>query len=355
MQVYRVGGAVRDTLLGRESQDHDYVVVGETPASMLARGYLPVGADFPVFLHPETRDEYALARTERKTAQGYHGFEVSLEGVTLEDDLMRRDLTINAMAMTEEGTLIDPYGGQRDLEAKVFRHVGPAFSEDPVRVLRILRFQARFGPDWTIAAETQHLMHEMVRHGELDSVTPERIWKEISRGLMEPYPERMVQGLVQFDIRRVPRFASYVQADAFSAEGLAAAVRVNAPLETRFALAFAMRKAPDMRHEIPKQVRHVATKGIKLKTLSPRDKQTWTAQETLALLEEADALKQGETFDLLVALLEAEGYPLARQLLRARQQLASLDVKAITAALPPGPAVAVAIRNARIAHLGHLA
>ncbi|MBB1631253.1 multifunctional CCA addition/repair protein [Cupriavidus sp. UME77] len=201
MQVYAVGGAIRDALLGLSSQDRDYVVVGATPAEMEAQGYKPVGKDFPVFLHPRTREEYALARTERKTAAGYKGFSFyCAPDVTLEDDLVRRDLTVNAMARAvgDDGALtgpvIDPYGGQRDLAARQFRHVSDAFAEDPVRILRVARFAARFN-DFTVAPETLVLMRRMVEAGEVDALVAERVWQELARGLMEARPSRMFEVL----------------------------------------------------------------------------------------------------------------------------------------------------------------
>ncbi|NMG31937.1 multifunctional CCA addition/repair protein [Aromatoleum evansii] len=195
MRCYVVGGAVRDRLLGLPVQDRDWVVVGATPEEMLARGFRPVGKDFPVFLHPRTNEEYALARTERKSGHGYTGFVVhAAPNVTLEDDLLRRDLTINAIAADEDGTLIDPYGGQADLAARVFRHVSPAFAEDPVRILRVARFAARFG-DFTVAPETLALMRAMVADGEVDHLVPERVWQELARGLMEDVPSRMLRVL----------------------------------------------------------------------------------------------------------------------------------------------------------------
>jgi tRNA nucleotidyltransferase (CCA-adding enzyme) len=195
MQAYIVGGAVRDGLLGLPVQDRDWVVVGATPEDMLAQGYRPVGKDFPVFLHPQTHEEYALARTERKTAPGYRGFVFHTSpDVTLEDDLVRRDLTINAIARAEDGSLVDPYGGQRDLQAKVFRHVSDAFAEDPVRILRVARFAARF-PDFTVAGETNALMRRMVEQGEVDALVAERVWQEVARGLMEQAPSRMFEVL----------------------------------------------------------------------------------------------------------------------------------------------------------------
>ena len=195
MKVYAVGGAVRDELLGRPVQDRDYVVVGAAPAEMVRRGFKPIGKDFPVFLHPQTHEEYALARTERKTGPGYKGFVFhAAPDVTLEQDLARRDLTINAIARAEDGSFVDPYGGRCDLEARLLRHVGPAFAEDPVRVLRVARFAARF-PDFTIAEETLALMRQLVKSGEVDHLVPERAWQELSRGLMEPRPSRMLEVL----------------------------------------------------------------------------------------------------------------------------------------------------------------
>ena len=195
MKTYIVGGAVRDALLGYPVQDRDYVVVGATPEDMLAQGFLPVGKDFPVFLHPKTHEEYALARTERKTAAGYKGFVFHTDSqVTLEQDLIRRDLTINAMAKDDAGNIIDPYGGLKDLHDRVFRHVSLAFCEDPVRILRLARFAARFAippADFSIAAETTSLMRDMVTAGEFDALVAERVWQELSRGLMEARPARM--------------------------------------------------------------------------------------------------------------------------------------------------------------------
>lgn len=191
MKIYVVGGAVRDALLGLPVQDRDHVVVGATPDEMVAKGFTPVGKDFPVFLHPKTHEEYALARTERKTAPGYKGFHFHADpGITLEQDLARRDLTINAIAQAEDGALIDPYGGQKDLQAKVFRHVSDAFIEDPVRILRLARFAARF-TDFSVAPETMALMQRMVQAGEVDALVPERVWQEFARGLMESRPSRM--------------------------------------------------------------------------------------------------------------------------------------------------------------------
>ena len=195
-KAYVVGGAVRDALLGLPVKDRDYVVVGATPEQMQALGFVAVGKDFPVFLHPQTHEEYALARTERKTAPGYAGFAFHATAeVTLEQDLQRRDLTINAIAQDDDGTLIDPYGGRADIDARVFRHVSAAFSEDPVRILRVARFAARF-TEFSVAPETMGLMRQMVSSGEVDALVAERVWQELSRGLAEATPSRM------FDVLR---------------------------------------------------------------------------------------------------------------------------------------------------------
>ncbi len=197
MKIYQVGGAVRDRLLGRRVKERDWLVVGSTPGEMEALGYRPVGRDFPVFLHPKTGEEYALARTERKTGPGYHGFKFQVDpGVTLEEDLARRDLTINAMAEDESGRIYDPYGGQKDLKARLLRHVSPAFREDPVRILRLARFAARYAPlGFRIAPGTVALMRKMVVAGEADHLVPERVWKELERALAESCPDVFIRVL----------------------------------------------------------------------------------------------------------------------------------------------------------------
>jgi len=191
VKIYRVGGSVRDELLGRPIVDRDWVVVGGTPEQLIALGFRPVGRDFPVFLHPQTNEEHALARTERKHGRGYRGFTfVASPAVTLEEDLLRRDLTINAMARAQDGGLIDPFGGAADLASGILRHVSPAFADDPLRVLRVARFAARF--DFTVAAETEALMRALAGGGELASLSPERVWQELARGLLEPRPSRLL-------------------------------------------------------------------------------------------------------------------------------------------------------------------
>ena len=210
MKIYEVGGAVRDALLGLPVKDRDYVVVGSTPEEMTRLGYTPVGKDFPVFLHPTTHAEYALARTERKTARGYHGFQIhAAPDVTLEQDLLRRDLTINAIAKDEHGNLIDPQNGAGDLRNKILRHVSAAFSEDPVRVLRVARFAARFS-DFSVAPETMTLMRLMAANGEVDALVAERVWQELAKGLMENQPSRMFEVLIEAEAltRIVPEFSA---------------------------------------------------------------------------------------------------------------------------------------------------
>ena len=253
MQIYMVGGAVRDRLLGRPVNDRDWVVVGATPEQMAAQGFVPVGRDFPVFLHPETHEEYALARTERQSGRGYRGFVVQASpDVTLEEDLARRDLTINAIAAGADwkgaGAIFDPYNGQRDLQARVLRHVTDAFREDPVRILRVARFAARF-TDFTIAPETLQLMREMVQAGEADHLVPERVWQELARGLMEERPSRMVEVLrdcgalavllPELDrLWGVPQRADYhpeVDTGVHAMMVLDMSARLNAPLPVRWA------------------------------------------------------------------------------------------------------------------------
>jgi len=249
MRTYLVGGAVRDALMGVSDSDRDWVVVGGTPEALVAQGYQPVGKDFPVFLHPTTHEEYALARTERKTARGYHGFSVyAAPDVTLEQDLARRDLTINAIAQDEHGQRTDPFGGERDIANKVLRHVTEAFREDPVRILRVARFAARF-TDFTVAPETVALMREMVANGEVDALVSERVWQELSRGLMSEKPSRMLQvlrdcGALQRLLPEVDKLYGVPQRAEYHPEidtgihlemVLDASARMNAPLDVRFA------------------------------------------------------------------------------------------------------------------------
>lgn len=296
MQIYMVGGAVRDRLLGLPVQDHDWVVVGATPEQMVAQGYLPVGKDFPVFLHPDSREEYALARTERKSGRGYKGFTVfTSPDVTLEEDLARRDLTINSIAACADWTsaggklgskvdLIDPFGGQRDLQAKVLRHVTDAFREDPVRILRLARFAARFH-DFSIAPETGALLREMVADGEADHLVPERVWQELSRGLMEAHPARMFDVLrecgalavVLPELNRlwgVPQRAEYhpeVDTGVHVMMVLQMAARLNASLPVRWAcLMHDLGKGTTPAHVLPRHIGHEQRSSKLLRTVGQR-------------------------------------------------------------------------------------
>jgi len=273
-----VGGAVRDALLGLPVSDRDWVVVGATPHAMISAGYLPVGKDFPVFLHPDTREEYALARTERKTARGYHGFAFHAEpDVTLQEDLARRDLTINAMAQDGEGRIIDPYGGQDDLKGRLLRHVTPAFREDPVRILRVARFAARF-TEFSVAPQTVALMQEMVQAGEVDALVPERVWQELARGLMEARPSRMFEVLRQCDalarllpevdrLWGVPQSAEHhpeVDTGVHLMMVLDMSARLAAPLPVRFAcLTHDLGKGTTPPDALPRHIGH-EERGAKL-------------------------------------------------------------------------------------------
>jgi len=273
MKVYMVGGAVRDRLLGLPVTDRDWVVVGATPEEMLARGFMPVGKDFPVFLHPETHEEYALARTERKVAPGYTGFTFhAAPEVTLEQDLARRDLTINAMAMTPDGELIDPYGGRRDLEQRILRHVSPAFVEDPVRILRVARFAARLAPwGFRVAPETLELMRRMVESGEVDALVPERVWTELKRALGEAKPSPFFEvlrrcGALQVIFPEIDRLFGVPQPEKHHPEvdvGIHTllvvdqAARLTPDLEVRFAaLVHDLGKGTTPREEWPRHVGH---------------------------------------------------------------------------------------------------
>jgi tRNA nucleotidyltransferase (CCA-adding enzyme) len=296
---YIVGGAVRDAMLGRPVNDHDWVVVGSTPEEMVAAGYLPVGKDFPVFLHPETHEEHALARTERKTAPGYRGFVVHADpSVTLEDDLQRRDLTINAMARDEDGRLVDPYGGARDLDAKVLRHVSEAFAEDPVRILRLARFAARFD-GFGVAPETMALVQQMVEAGEVDALVAERVWQEVATGLMEKTPSRMLQvlregGALARLMPEVDRLYGVPQPEAHHPEidtgvhlemVLDQAAATNAPLTVRFAcLCHDLGKGTTPPEEWPRHIGHEGRSEELARALATRLKAPTEATELAALV-----------------------------------------------------------------------
>jgi tRNA nucleotidyltransferase (CCA-adding enzyme) len=423
MDIYLVGGAVRDAwmalaggMAAAADVDRDWVVVGARPQDMEALGYLPVGRDFPVFLHPETRQEYALARTERKTAPGYHGFAFHADpGVTLEDDLARRDLTVNAMAVAAHeaddparARLIDPYGGLRDLKGRVLRHVTHAFAEDPVRILRVARFAARW-PEFSVAPETQALMRQMVEAGEADHLVPERVWQELARGLMSRRPSRMFEVLRDCgalarllpEVDRlwgVPQRAEYhpeIDTGVHLMMVLDMSAHLDAPLPVRFAcLCHDLGKGTTPADVLPRHIGHEERSARLLKGLCerwrvPRDSRELAdvvarehgnihrsgglgAAALLRLLERCDALRRPERFaDVLLACecdargrLGHENRPYAPRAQLGRVLDAALGVEpgpiaarlgqpsgpeALTAdSVPLGQRIAKAIHNARV-------
>jgi len=399
MKVYLVGGAVRDELLGRGAGDRDWVVVGATPIEMLDAGFVPVGRDFPVFLHPQTHEEYALARTERKTAPGYHGFAFhAAPEVTLEDDLARRDLTINAMAREDDGTLVDPYGGRRDLAERVLRHVSPAFAEDPVRILRLARFAARFD-NFTIAPQTMQLMREMVGAGEVDALVAERVWQELSRGLMEARPSRMFEvlrkcGALQRLLPEVDRLWGVPQRPEYHPEVdtgvhlmmvLDMSARLGGSLPVRFAcLGHDLGKGTTPADVLPRHIGHEVRSEKLVRALCDRWKvptecrelaevvarehgnvhrsEELNAAAVLRLLERCDALRRPERFDeaLLACECDARGragkedepYPQRPRLAAAMRAALSVDTTPVAEAAVArglsGPAIGEAVRETRV-------
>ena len=319
MKIYAVGGSVRDELLGLPIADRDYVVVGATPEEMVKLGYKPVGKDFPVFLHPKTKQEYALARTERKTARGYHGFEFHADaGVTLEEDLARRDLTINAVAKDADGKIIDPYGGVADLKARVLRHVGPAFAEDPVRILRVARFAARF--DFAIAPVTLQLMRDMVVHGEAAALVAERVWQELARGLMEHQPSRMFRVLTECGAAAVvlPELAGPLAgvAGARRLAALDAGAARGFELAARFGLIamHAEEAAIELlcaRLRVPQECREMALLAARYHA-DVRKADKLPPAALLGLLQTTDALRRGDRFmQLLEVCAVSAGEPVS--------------------------------------------
>ena len=340
MKIYCVGGAVRDELLGLPVKDRDYVVVGATPGEMAKLGYKPVGRDFPVFLHPQTHEEYALARTERKTARGYHGFEFhAAPGVTLEQDLARRDLTINAIAKDADGRIIDPFKGAADLQAGVLRHVSPAFAEDPVRILRVARFAARFG--FGIAPETLELMRRMADNGEADALVAERVWQEVARGLAEAKPSRM------FEVLRECGALAHVmpEADALwddpetavaAMRALDAAAQAGASLAARFAALTRLLEplaveSISTRLKAPSECRDLALLAARHANVIA-DAAGLDAGAVLELFNAVDLWRRPERFaDLIAAALagEPETAPARSRLERARDAALAVNAGAI--------------------------
>ena len=398
MQTYLVGGAVRDKLLGRAAGDRDYVVVGALPEDLLARGYRPVGRDFPVFLHPETGEEYALARTERKSGRGYHGFVFQADAnVTLEQDLARRDLTINAIAQDAQGVLTDPFGGVRDIAVRVLRHVSPAFAEDPVRVLRTARFAARFAPlGFTVAPETMTLMQQMVRDGEIDHLVPERVWAETRKALGEAQPSAFLRvlrecGALAVLFPEVDALYGVPQRAEFHPEidsgvhlelvlDQSAQLAPGDDLVAFCALTHDLGKALTPAHELPRHVGH-EQRGVKpLRALAARLKVP-TEHAALAelvcrehlnahrafelkpatvlkLLTALDALRRPTRLDKFLAACMADkrgrtghaldAYPQADYLRACRNAAAAIDAAGFVAAGLTGPAIGQAMAAARI-------
>jgi tRNA nucleotidyltransferase (CCA-adding enzyme) len=399
METYMVGGAVRDALLGLPVNDRDWVVVGAAAQQMIAAGYLPVGKDFPVFLHPETREEYALARTERKTARGYHGFAFHAEpDVTLEQDLGRRDLTINAMAQERGGRLVDPFGGQADLKNRVLRHVTAAFREDPVRILRVARFAARFA-DFTVAPETMALMREMVEAGEVDALVAERVWQELARGLMESKPSRMFDVLRECgalakllpEVQRlwgVPQRAEYhpeVDTGIHLMMVLDMCAQLRAPLAVRFAcLTHDLGKGTTPSEILPKHIGHEERGARLLKNVCDRLRVPTECRELadvvarehgnihrsgefgaaalVRLLERCDAFRKPQRFELVLLACECDArgrlgledkpYPQGQRLLAAlasAQAVPTHDIAVIAQQQGlDGPRIGETIHRARI-------
>jgi tRNA nucleotidyltransferase (CCA-adding enzyme) len=394
MKIYAVGGAVRDRLLGLPVKDQDYVVVGATPEQMERLGYRPVGKDFPVFLHPITHEQYALARTERKQGRGYRGFEVhAAPDVTLEQDLARRDLTINAIARTEDGAIIDPFQGVADLRAGILRHVSPAFVEDPVRVLRVARFAARF--KFAIAPETVRLMREMVANGEVDHLVAERVWQELSRGLMEGTPSRMFEALRAcqalerilpevdrlFGVPQKPEFHPEVDTGVHVMLVIDYAASMEVPLAVRFAaLTHDLGKGTTPRellpahsgHEVrsvalveqvcerlrvPAQCRDLAVLAARYHGDIHRAEELRPAT-VLKLLSAADVFRKPERFEELLAACECDWrgrtgfetrpYPQAGLLRRAAAAARGIDAGAIAQQTPQTEEIARRIEAARL-------
>jgi tRNA nucleotidyltransferase (CCA-adding enzyme) len=404
MQVFLVGGAVRDELLGLPVRERDWVVVGATPEELTGQGYKPVGKDFPVFLHPESKEEYALARTERKTGPGYRGFETHFSSdVTLEQDLERRDLTINAIARDgATGELIDPYGGQQDLRERWLRHVSPAFIEDPVRVLRVARFAARFAPlGFRVARETLSLMHEIVARGELNALVPERVWQETQRALELPAPRRYFEVLREahalaiifpevdalFGVPQPERWHPEIDAGLHTMMVLDQACKLSDDPIVRFAaLTHDLGKGTTPQDEWPRHVAH-EHRGVDLihplcdRLRIPNDYRQLAvlvsryhlnvhrvrelrAATLLELLEHLDAFRRPERFESFILACEADArgrkglenreYPQADFLRRARHAAASVTLDGETLADLTGEQIAARLRQLRIAALSEL-
>src|SRR5882724_7726438 len=397
MEVYLVGGAVRDGLLGLPVRERDWVVVGARPEDLERQGYMPVGREFPVFLHPQTKEEYALARLERKVAPGYRGFTIQFSAdVTLEEDLKRRDLTINAIAQAPSGEIIDPYGGQQDLQARVLRHVSEAFVEDPVRILRLARFAARFADlGFSVADETLTLMREMVKSGEADALVPERVWQETERALGESRPDVFFQTLracgalavifpeidALYGVPQPPKWHPEVDTGIHVMLAVRHAARIGAPVSVRFAvLMHDLGKAltPDeqwpshrgheeagvplvealsQRLRVPNGFRELAVLGALHHAVVHRAAEI-RADTMLKLFETTDAFRRPERFAELLLVCESDArgrtgledrpYPQAAYLQRARDAAAAAQLSDEDRAGLEGPAIGAKIRAKRL-------
>lgn len=364
MNIYKVGGAVRDRLLGLPVADIDWVVVGASAEAMQALGYRPVGADFPVFLHPATGAEYALARTERKNGRGYGGFVFHASpDVTLEQDLRRRDLTINAMAEDDAGQVIDPYGGQRDLEQRWLRHVSPAFAEDPLRVLRVARFAARYAPlGFRVAPQTLELMRQLSACGELEALTPERSWKEISRALMESQPQVFFEvldacGAMQVMFAELDALDERLRQLSFSA--LHQAAQAGQPLPVRWASLLLRLEAPaiaalNARFKVPRDCQELAHLAGQYHTQALQGSQM-SAEALLELLQAFDVYRRPQRLEGFLSACEmaarAEGRPPLEQgqwLRHAAARARAVPVKPLVDAGYTGQALGDALRQARL-------
>lgn len=351
LQVYIVGGAVRDALLGLEAGDRDWVVVGASPEEMVRRGFIPVGGDFPVFLHPQTKEEYALARTERKSGRGYQGFTFYTGiDVTLEQDLARRDLTVNAIARALNGELVDPMGGVQDLHQHLLRHVGPAFEEDPVRVLRLARFTARF-VEFSIAPETLALCKKMVMLGEVDALVPERVWQELSRGLQSTQPSRMLEVLVQCgaSARVLPDWVDSVVVRA----ALDRAAQTRLSLAARFALmCLSTRDATALARHL-RAPKECADMGRLLPALLKLlDQKTLIPEQVLELFEQCDTLRKPERFMELLhtAQLVSQGDSVARWS-KWLEAVSCVDAGTVARSVADAQQIKAAVRQARLTAL----
>jgi tRNA nucleotidyltransferase (CCA-adding enzyme) len=363
--IFLVGGAVRDKLLGLSPHENDWVVVGSTAEALLAQGFRQVGRDFPVFLHPQTQEEYALARTERKQGAGYHGFICHADpSVSLEDDLLRRDLTINAMAEADDGTLVDPYGGKQDLDDRLLRHVSPAFTEDPLRVLRVARFAARFhGLGFHIAPETMVLMQDISRQGELQTLSTERIWQETERALASQYPAVFFQVLHQCSALQalLPALDQQLSHSELALQRLRAATTISDQGAVRFAaLTLDLSSEDILKHLRP------PARWADLQALAHQYRQNihqasaLSTEHVLVQLEAIDAWRRPERLDNVLMVCAADAQALSAQPLINyeqaafwRQALSStrIDVGSLTLSDRSGPEIAAAIRAARLQRL----